>query len=101
MENADLAQSLRDWADLSNEYADLGQLHAQYKAKLKVIFLISLLFVGICNIFGFFKKKIVGGPGSSEQMRQRSQAPEIQVARRHFPRTLSNGFQIIPFPPQL
>ncbi len=52
MENADLAQSLRDWADLSNEYADLGQLHAQYKAKLKVIFLISFSFVGICNIFG-------------------------------------------------
>ncbi len=54
MENADLAQSLRDWADLSNEYADLGQLHAQYKAKLKVIFLNISFICGNLQYLRFF-----------------------------------------------
>lgn len=34
MEDSDLQQSLKDWAELSKEYADLRDLHKRYLGKL-------------------------------------------------------------------
>ena len=34
MENSDLQQAVKDWTDLSAEYADLENLHKQYSSKL-------------------------------------------------------------------
>merc|ERR1712004_614140 len=33
--DSDLEQCLKDWTDLSNEYADLEELHVKYKSKLE------------------------------------------------------------------
>lgn len=35
MDDTDLSQSLKDWEELSSEYADLEELHKSYHAKLK------------------------------------------------------------------
>ena len=32
--DSDLEQCLKDWTDLSNEYADLEELYTKYKSKL-------------------------------------------------------------------
>lgn len=83
-DNSDLDQSLKDWAELSGEYADLEELHKTYHSKLTEVIALQKKCISGVNHQRYrlnAVKKMLGHVGGDDTLAEEEQGAKKDLEK--------------------